>query len=334
MKITLVLLLCLFLVGCNSMALSKFITSGQNADNVPVFSQVIHGNSLKPLSPANVRGSRNAVGDLLIEWMRRSRIGSGLRPFSEVPIAEETEFYDIEIYSGTTLKRTWRVPFNQSQPVIWESYKTTADSTISELSNGGLSFNYAGFGSGNGGARSRQNIYGDCRFEVSVYKTGGTQYPLPYTVGLVSAGDLSDVLGRPPSERYWSGSPPSHAFAETFATDAGPMIDYDRLMIEFIGGEVRYYKNYAGPGSVPFFVSILTSGISAFPLTAHISFDSDSAGASEAVRSAILQRLSPDAFYGAALQVADFGSTQSSIKVRVYQVSAIVGRGSYTEATL
>lgn len=38
--------------------------------------------------------------------------------------------------------------------------------------------------------------------------------------------------------------------------------------------------------------------------------------------------------YSAADQVTDFGSTQSSVTVRIYQRSALVGRGHYLEATL
>jgi hypothetical protein len=42
----------------------------------------------------------------------------------------------------------------------------------------------------------------------------------------------------------------------------------------------------------------------------------------------------PAATYTAAQQTADFGSPQSSIAVRVYQLSAIVGRGRPAAATL
>jgi hypothetical protein len=38
--------------------------------------------------------------------------------------------------------------------------------------------------------------------------------------------------------------------------------------------------------------------------------------------------------YSAANQTTDFGSPQSSLTVRVYQLSAIVGRGQYAEATI
>jgi hypothetical protein len=42
----------------------------------------------------------------------------------------------------------------------------------------------------------------------------------------------------------------------------------------------------------------------------------------------------PSAFYGVAEQITDFGSAQPSVTVRVYQISAIVGRGIPAEVTL
>ena len=43
---------------------------------------------------------------------------------------------------------------------------------------------------------------------------------------------------------------------------------------------------------------------------------------------------SPAATYTAAQQTADFGSAQSAIAVKVYQLSATVGRGRAASATL
>jgi hypothetical protein len=43
---------------------------------------------------------------------------------------------------------------------------------------------------------------------------------------------------------------------------------------------------------------------------------------------------SPTVTYTAAQQTADFGSVQSAIAVRVYQLSATVGRGAPLEKTI
>lgn len=42
----------------------------------------------------------------------------------------------------------------------------------------------------------------------------------------------------------------------------------------------------------------------------------------------------PMAIYTAAQQVADFGSAQASVSVRVFQLSAVIGRGTPAAATL
>ena len=63
------------------------------------------GQGLKPLSPAHVRGARSS-GDLAISWVRRTRIGGDSWDAVEVPLAEETERYEIDILDGITVKRT------------------------------------------------------------------------------------------------------------------------------------------------------------------------------------------------------------------------------------
>jgi hypothetical protein len=63
------------------------------------------GAALRPLSPVHVRGSRLG-GDLLITWVRRTRIGGDSWEALEVPLGEETERYEVDILDGTTVKRT------------------------------------------------------------------------------------------------------------------------------------------------------------------------------------------------------------------------------------
>ncbi len=60
---------------------------------------------LRPYSPVRVKGAR-ASGDLAISWFRRTRIGGDTWDVTEVPLSEDSESYDVEIYSGATLKRT------------------------------------------------------------------------------------------------------------------------------------------------------------------------------------------------------------------------------------
>jgi GTA TIM-barrel-like domain/Putative phage tail protein len=63
------------------------------------------GLGLRPYSPTQVKGAR-AGGDLTVSWLRRTRIGGDNWDVAEVPLSEDSESYDVEIYSGATLKRT------------------------------------------------------------------------------------------------------------------------------------------------------------------------------------------------------------------------------------
>lgn len=63
------------------------------------------GAGLRPYSPVQVRGLRSS-GDLTITWTRRTRIGGDAWSASDVPLAEESERYEIDILDGATVKRT------------------------------------------------------------------------------------------------------------------------------------------------------------------------------------------------------------------------------------
>jgi hypothetical protein len=68
------------------------------------------GNGLRPFSPVYLHAGRDPVsGDVNLSWIRRTRLG-GDAWLSEVPLGEETEAYDVQILSGSTVLRTTRVP--------------------------------------------------------------------------------------------------------------------------------------------------------------------------------------------------------------------------------
>lgn len=63
------------------------------------------GRGLKPLSPAHVRATRSG-GDILLSWIRRTRIGGDSWEAAEVPLAEDVERYEIDILDGASVVRT------------------------------------------------------------------------------------------------------------------------------------------------------------------------------------------------------------------------------------
>ncbi len=61
--------------------------------------------SLRPLRPAVIKMAAGA-GGFNISWIRRTRIDGDSWELAEVPLGEATEQYRLQIYSGTTLKRS------------------------------------------------------------------------------------------------------------------------------------------------------------------------------------------------------------------------------------
>ena len=60
---------------------------------------------LRPLSPVHVRGRRSG-NDLALTWIRRTREGGDGWIAAEVPLAEESERYEVDILASATVKRT------------------------------------------------------------------------------------------------------------------------------------------------------------------------------------------------------------------------------------
>lgn len=59
-------------------------------------------------APVHLGGGRNAALDLTLNWVRRTRIGGGWNNYSDVPLGEASESYEVEIWDSgyATLKRT------------------------------------------------------------------------------------------------------------------------------------------------------------------------------------------------------------------------------------
>jgi hypothetical protein len=66
------------------------------------------GRGLRPLSPAHVRAARSA-GDIAMTWKRRTRIGGDNWGATEVPLAEDSERYEVDVLSGLSVVRTLSV---------------------------------------------------------------------------------------------------------------------------------------------------------------------------------------------------------------------------------
>lgn len=64
--------------------------------------------ALRPWSPVHLRGSRNAAGDVTVTWVRRARRNGEWLDGADVPLAEESERYEVEVLSsGGIVLRTF-----------------------------------------------------------------------------------------------------------------------------------------------------------------------------------------------------------------------------------
>lgn len=64
------------------------------------------GVGLKPYSPVDIGGGRDASLNIIINWIRRGRIGGGWLDNVNVPLGEGTESYDVDILNGVAVVRT------------------------------------------------------------------------------------------------------------------------------------------------------------------------------------------------------------------------------------
>ena len=64
------------------------------------------GAGIKPLSPAYLRGFRNAALDITITWVRRTRVGGEWRDYVDASLGEASESYEVDVMDGTVVKRT------------------------------------------------------------------------------------------------------------------------------------------------------------------------------------------------------------------------------------
>jgi len=61
---------------------------------------------LRPYAPAHFRGNRDAVGDVTMNWTRRTRYGGDDWEQQDVPLSEESEAYEVDILNGSSVVRT------------------------------------------------------------------------------------------------------------------------------------------------------------------------------------------------------------------------------------
>ena len=62
--------------------------------------------ALKPYSPVLVEGERDGLGNLSLQWVRRTRIDGNWKDWVDVPLNEVVEAYEVDIMDGDTVTRS------------------------------------------------------------------------------------------------------------------------------------------------------------------------------------------------------------------------------------
>lgn len=100
----------------------KAPTIGQNVSDAARTEFTNNGVGLKPYSPAHLKANYEGGGNWTITWVRRTRIAGEWRDYADVPLGEESEQYQVEL---------WKAGVLDSQQTV-----TTATASISGAFDG------------------------------------------------------------------------------------------------------------------------------------------------------------------------------------------------------
>ena len=110
------------------------------------------GVGLRPYSPTSLSAAKDAAtNDITLGWIRRTRIGGEIWDNSDVPLSEDFERYEIDIYNaaGDTVLRT--VTVNDATSYVYTAADQTTDFGSSPMSLDFEVFQISGsFGRGTG----------------------------------------------------------------------------------------------------------------------------------------------------------------------------------------
>ena len=106
----------------------RAVSIGDTLAETPDQSVTITAERLRPWSPVQVGGGRNAAGDVLMQWKRRTRVGGEWRDSVDASLGESTEAYEVDIYTNGERSTVARTITGLSAPsATYTSAQQTAD---------------------------------------------------------------------------------------------------------------------------------------------------------------------------------------------------------------
>jgi len=106
----------------------KGVTIGQDPSLANTQQFTIAGADLAPYAPCHIGGYLDGSNDIVITWLRRTRIGGEADwadGVADVPLSEDAELYDVDVMNGSTVVRTFS---NLTTPIcVYTVAQQTAD---------------------------------------------------------------------------------------------------------------------------------------------------------------------------------------------------------------
>lgn len=269
------------------------------------------------------------------KWNRRSRIGAGLRPYADVPLGEEREEYSL-YFPDATPPRTMPAIVGMVLPAL---LRDASGAVVGD----GNSFELLGPAATH---RSLQVIPATGNFFEAEMGAGVSPNTHTSQFGLIApSGDWENVATSNTAfdilvvySKFLSGSDRISRFTVYERGVSAGVYNYSdpsnyltapRIRILMSGSEFRVYLNWASPSSVPIHVT----GIAPAPpyIVGMYASSTTFAYLAKAVMTIGPQ---PATVYSAAQQTADGLTPGDPVTVQIGQVSAILGLGAVTEATI
>lgn len=84
----------------------RAVTAGYSIDSSSTANFTYRGVNLETYSPTHGSGSRDGSGNLIVNWIRRTRVGGEWRSLVDASLGETIEAYEVDVINGSTVVRT------------------------------------------------------------------------------------------------------------------------------------------------------------------------------------------------------------------------------------
>lgn len=110
---------------------TKTVCPGQTEDELEFGEAVYNAINLKPYSGVRAAATRDIADDITLTWVRRGRYDNDWADDADIPIAETSENYEVDVMDGATIVRTLH---STSESVVYTEAQQVADFGVAQPS--------------------------------------------------------------------------------------------------------------------------------------------------------------------------------------------------------